>query len=68
MKNLITVFQVEQIAFEIAQERFEYNEPIPEFKTRFPNSLESCISAPLQTFDGKYLYPLFTKKQRYYFI
>ena len=55
----ITVFQVERIAFKIAQEKFEYNEPIPEFKTRFPNVLESCLAVPLQTFGGKSLYATF---------
>ena len=62
MKEPITVFQVERIAFKVAQERFEYNEPIPEFKTRFPNILESCLAAPLQTFGGKNLYPTFYDK------
>ena len=36
MKKPITVTQVECIAFRIAQEKFEFNEPIPEFGTRFP--------------------------------
>jgi len=58
----ITVFQVERIAFKIAQEKFEYNEPIPEFRTRFPNVLESCLAVPLQTFGGKSLYPTFYDK------
>ena len=58
----ITVFQVEHIAFQIAQEKFEYNEPIPEFRTRFPNVLESCLAVPLQTFGGKNLYPTFYDK------
>jgi len=62
MKEPITVFQVERIAFKIAQEKFEYNEPIPEFKTRFPNTLESCLATPLQTFGGKNLYPTFYDK------
>ncbi|MFH1798194.1 MAG: type II toxin-antitoxin system death-on-curing family toxin [Candidatus Omnitrophota bacterium] len=62
MKEPVTVFQVERITFRLAQEKFEYDEPIPEFKTRFPNILESCLAAPLQTFDGKDLYPSFFEK------
>jgi len=62
MREPITVFQVERLAFRLAQERFEYNEPIPEFKTRFPNILESCLAAPLQTFGGKDLYSSFFEK------
>lgn len=62
MKEPITIFQVERIAFKIAQEKFEYNEPIPNFETRFPNILESCLAAPLQTFGRKDLYPTFYDK------
>ncbi|MBU1998919.1 MAG: Fic family protein [Candidatus Omnitrophica bacterium] len=62
MNTPITVFQVEHIAFKIAQEKLEYDEPIPEFGTRFPNILESCLAVPLQTFGGKDLYPSFYKK------
>ncbi len=62
MKEPITVFQVERIAFKIAQEKFEYTGPIPKFETRFPNILESCLAAPLQTFGGKDLYPTFYDK------
>lgn len=62
MKEPITVFEVERITFKIAQERFEYNEPIPEFKTRFPNILESCLATPWQTFGRKDLYSTFYDK------
>ena len=62
MKEPITVFEVERITFKIAQERFEYNEPIPEFKTRVANILESCLAAPWQTFGGKDLYSTFYDK------
>ncbi len=62
MKEPITVFQVERIAFKIAQEKFGYNEPIPEFNTRFANILESCLAAPLQTFEKKDLYSTFYNK------
>lgn len=34
----------------------EWNEPIPDFETRFPEKLESCIETPFQTFDRKSLY------------
>jgi len=62
MKKPITVTEVEHITFKIAQEKFEFNEPIPEFRTRFPNILESCLAAPLQTFSRKDLYPSFFEK------
>ncbi|MBI4972268.1 MAG: Fic family protein [Candidatus Omnitrophica bacterium] len=58
----ITVQEVEEIAFYIAQKRFSFDEPIPAFATRFPNILESCLETPFQTFDGKELYPDFIAK------
>ncbi|MDD2680278.1 MAG: type II toxin-antitoxin system death-on-curing family toxin [Candidatus Omnitrophica bacterium] len=52
MKQL-TVKEVEYIAFRLAQEALSFNEPIPDFTTRFPNILESCLAAPFVTFGGK---------------
>ncbi len=53
----ITVREVEYTAFRMAQELLAYNEPIPDFSTRFRNILESCLATPFQTFSGKSLYP-----------
>lgn len=55
MKGL-TVKEVEYIAFKLAQEILAFNEPIPDFSTRFPNILESCLSSPFQTFSEKPVY------------
>jgi len=52
----ITVKEVEYIACRLAQEILAFNETIPNFSTRFPNVLESCLAAPFQTFTGKPLY------------
>ena len=49
----ITIKEVEYAAFRLAQEMMSFNEPIPDFSTRFPNILESCLAAPFQTFGGK---------------
>jgi len=48
--------EVELIAFNLAQELMSFNEPIPTFKTRFPNILESCVATPFQMFNKKPLY------------
>jgi hypothetical protein len=40
----ITVKEVEYIAFRLAKELLSFNEPIPDFSTRFPNILESCLA------------------------
>ena len=53
----ITVKEVEYTAFVLAQEIMSFNEPIPDFKTRFPNILESCIAVPFQAFQEKSFYP-----------
>lgn len=56
MKKL-TVKEVEYIAFRLAKEILSFNEPIPDFSTRFANILESCLAAPFQSFTGKSFYP-----------
>ncbi len=61
MKHL-TVAEVEYIAFELAKKLMVWDEPIPDFGTRFPNILERCLVAPFQTFDGKDLYTGLVKK------
>ncbi len=53
----LTVKEIEYLAFKLAHEMMSYNEPIPDFSTRFPNILESCLAAPFQSFDLKSLYP-----------
>ena len=40
----------------------EWDEPIPEFGSRFPHALESCLGVPFQTFHRKDLYPGLVKK------
>ena len=52
----IKLADVEYIAFQLAKKFLEWDEPIPDFNTRFPDKLESCIETPFQTFDRKSLY------------
>jgi death-on-curing family protein len=58
----ITVRDVEHVAVRLAVELLSFSEPIPDYSTRFPNILESCLAAPFQTFDGKSLYPTLLDK------
>ena len=58
----LSVNEVKYIAFSLAQKKLSHNEPIPDFKTRYPNTLESCLASPLQTFNKKELYSTFAKK------
>jgi len=60
--KVITAKEVEYIAFRLAQEMLSFNEPIPDFSTRFPNILESCLAAPFQSFSKKSLYPTLISK------
>ncbi len=52
----LTINDVRFVAFEMAREMITWDEPIPEFDTRFSGVLESCLAAPFQTFDKKTLY------------
>jgi|SRR3989338_1631718 len=52
----ISIIEVEFIAFAAARKFLTFNEPIPDFGTRLPNKLESCLATPFQKFSGKYLY------------
>jgi len=55
--KIITLKEVEYVAFRLAKEKLAFDEPIPDFSTRFPNVLESCVITPFQSFSGKSLYP-----------
>lgn len=55
----ISIQEVEFLAHVLAQGLMRFSEPIPSFKTRFPNVLESCLITPFQKFGGKYVYTRF---------
>jgi death-on-curing protein len=60
--RIITVADVEYLAFRLAKEHLSFDEPIPDFSTRLPNILESCVMTPFQKFSGKSLYPSLVAK------
>lgn len=55
MQN-ITIQDVEFIAFSLARELMSFDESIPDYCTRFPGVLESCLACPFQSFGGRPLY------------
>ena len=59
---IISIVEVEFIAFRLAEKLMKFNEPIPDFNTRCPSILESCLVTPFQKFAGKFLYKGLTKK------
>ncbi|MFH0853676.1 MAG: type II toxin-antitoxin system death-on-curing family toxin [bacterium] len=52
----LSLNEVEYIAIRLAKRWLTFDEPIPDFHTRFPNKLESCLATPFQRFDKKPLY------------
>ncbi len=65
--KLLSVKEVEYISFRLARELMSFNEPIPDFSTRFPNILESCLATPFQSFNGRTLYPSLLAKAAMFF-
>ncbi len=61
MKTL-AIKEVEYVAHSLAKALMTWNEPIPDFETRFPGILESCLIAPFQRFGGKSIYKGFLEK------
>lgn len=58
----LTITEIEYVAHSLAKELMTWNEPIPDFGTRFPNILESCLVVPFQKFGGKNAYKGFLEK------
>ncbi len=58
----ITIKGVEYLAFQLAKKHMEWDEPIPDFSTRFPGVLESCLANAFQTYGKKELYPTLLDK------
>ena len=56
MTKELTIEEVEFIAHDLAKEWMSWDEPIPDFSTRFPGTLESCLGTPFQTFGKRLLY------------
>lgn len=58
----ITIAEVEHIAHKLAKEQMSWDEPIPDFGTRYPGKLESCLANAFQTFGKRDLYPTLIDK------
>lgn len=63
MKTItFSITEVELVAYRLADKLMKFDEPIPDFGTRFPNILESCLATPFQKFSGKFLYKGLVRK------
>ena len=58
----ISINDFESLCFSLAKAHLSFNQPIPDFITRNPGILESCLETPLQGFGGKDPYPKFIDK------
>jgi len=58
----VSLGEVRELAHSLAQEHLEWDEPTPEFQTRRPNILESCLTVPFQGFGGEGAYKGLTGK------
>ena len=58
----LSLSEVEYVARRLATETMSWHEPIPDFATRFPGILESCLATPFQKFGGRALYPALIDK------
>lgn len=58
----LAITEVEYVAHALAKALMAWDEPIPDFGTRFPNVLESCLIVPFQKFGGKSAYKSFVEK------
>lgn len=52
----LTIVEVEYTAFRLAEKFMTWDEPIPNFGSRFPNILESCLNQPFVRFGQKDLH------------
>ncbi len=58
----VKVVEVEYLAHSLARKYLSWDEPIPDFSTRYPGILESCLRTSFQTFGGRDLYPTLIDK------
>jgi death on curing protein len=58
----LDIKEVRYVAFRITRELMNFDEPVPDFSTRVPSILESCLKTPFQDFNQKPLYPTLVKK------
>lgn len=58
----LTLAEAEFVAYELAQDLMQYDEPMPDFSTRYPGILESCLVHPFQQINGRYVYFRLTKR------
>jgi hypothetical protein len=64
----LTIAEVEYVAFTLTRKLMTYNEPIPDFGTRFPNILESCLETPFIRFSKKRSLSRIYRQSKYFIL
>jgi death-on-curing protein len=52
----IKISEVEHLAHRLARKHLSWDEPIPDFSTRYAGILESCLATAFQTYGKRSLY------------
>ncbi len=55
--KILTVAEVDEIAHRMARAHLDWGKPIPDFETRYPGKLESCLIQALQTYSKRDIDP-----------
>lgn len=63
----LTLEDVENICFQAVKQLYKFNEPLPEFETRYAQKLEAVLSIPETEVFGKDMHPTLTEKAACYF-
>lgn len=58
----ISIEETEYVAHSLARELMKWDEPIPDFGTRFAGKLEGCLAAPFYKYGRKLFYPTLIAK------
>lgn len=58
----LSVEDIEYTVHRLAKETLAWQEPIPDWSTRYSDALERSLDQPFQSFGGKQLYPGLLKK------
>ena len=65
---MLSLDSFRQLCFQLAaNSAWTAQEPIPDFDTRYPGRLESCLETPYQTFEGHPLYPTLIDQEAIFF-
>ena len=62
----ITLEEVEFLTQVLVEKTRNWEEPVPNFYTRSPDTLESCLENVFQRYGGEDLYPGIVLKAAYY--